>query len=159
MTLSTFRQKRVIWVLVLGTWILTVVGTAALAGDLPEHVKEAVENRYPAAIVMDIRQENWKGEMAFEVEIKARDGKMYELIISREGDILGIEEEEGLPWIGGELTIGAGALVETDIYKGVGSEVGPAFFFNMRTGTFRSGHLILLRWRIQSCKWMRSHFQ
>lgn len=134
MTFSNNRQKTIKVILILTTFLLMTTGTVVLANDLPSHIKQAVEDEFPGAVITEARQELWQGEMMYEVEIKSIDGKEYELIISREGKIVKTQLEKGLPFIGGELSIGAGVLVESDIYKGTDTETGAAVFFRYENG-------------------------
>jgi outer membrane protein len=107
---------------------------AGHAGDVPEHIRKAIEQEFPNATITEIRKDVWKGQTVTEVELTPQDGGNYEVILSDSGKILSIEEEKGLPWIGGELRVGLGVAAGSGVYKGEGSEVNPAPFFNYENG-------------------------
>ncbi|MCG8617174.1 MAG: MipA/OmpV family protein [Desulfobacterales bacterium] len=116
-------------VMITGMMILFAGGVFAHAVDLPVGIERQVSDAYPGAEIEAVRYEQWQGQMVYEVEIETRDGKELELIFSKDGELLEVEEEAGLPWIGGELSIGAGLMAETEIYRGTDTEFQPAFFF------------------------------
>jgi len=76
----------------------------------------------------------WQGQRVTEVELTDRDGKNYEVLFSSTGEILHVEEEKGLPWIGGELSLGLAMRGEREIFRGVGTEIEPSLFFMYENG-------------------------
>lgn len=136
MNFAGSRRKTMRKILVLSVSILILSAISTRAEDLLSHIRQAVEGRFPGAVITEVRQESWKGERMWEIEIKAIDGREWELIISKDGRIMEIEEEKGLPWVGGDLSIGAGAMVDSEIYKGCDDEIGPAFFLQYENGNF-----------------------
>lgn len=120
----------------LGLCLLWGVAFSALAGDLPVVIQNTIEPAYPGAVIKEIRKENWNGQSATEVELTTRDGVDYEVIVSDTGEILSVEAENGLPLIGGELSLGFGLLAERGIYKDVDAEYQPVPFFNYENGRF-----------------------
>jgi len=110
------------------------ISLGAYAGGASEHVRKAVESRFPGAVIQETEQEVWQGQRVTEVELTDRDGKNYEVLLSSTGEILHAEEEKGLPWIGGELSLGFGMRGEQEIYKGVGTEFEPSPFFMYENG-------------------------
>ncbi len=125
-----------IWTLNLGFSLLLGVAFNAHAIEVSDDIHQLVEQEFPGATITEIRKDVWKGQPVTEVELIAQDGIEYEMIITESGTVLSIEEEKGLPWIGGELSLGLGVLVESDIYRGVGTEVQPAPFFSYENGPF-----------------------
>ena len=113
-----------------------VVGVTlgAYASGAPEQVRKAVESRFPGAVITEVEQETWKGQSVTEVELTDQDGKHFEVLLSPGGEILSAEEEKGLPWIGGELSLGLAMRAEREIYKGIGTEFEPALFFIYENG-------------------------
>lgn len=132
------KIKQRFWILLgmAGIFVLMTLGLTApvLAGDLPDHIKKAVKAEYPEAVITTSRYEKWQGRMVYEVEIQTRDDKALEVIVSTEGTILDVEEEKGLPWIGGELSLGGAVMVESEIYRGMDSEIQPTFFLRYENG-------------------------
>lgn len=113
-----------------------VVGATlgAYASGAPEDVRQAVESMFPGAVIKEVEQETWKGQSVTEVELTDQDGKHFEVLLSSDGEILNVEEEKRLPWIGGELDLGLAMRVEREIYKGVGTEFEPSLFFMYENG-------------------------
>lgn len=113
-----------------------VVGVTlgAYASGTPEQVRKAVESRFPGAVIKEVEEETWKGQRVTEVELTDKDGKNFEVLLSPRGEILSAEEEKGLPWIGGELSLGIAMRVESEIYRDVGTEFEPALFFMYENG-------------------------
>lgn len=132
------KIKAVIWpVVIAGLFFLILSSVPGWTAELPIHVASVVEKEYPGARILDVRHEKWKGQMVWEVEIETQGGKEWELIISEDGELLEVlDEEDGLPWFGGELSIGAGVMAETEIYKGADSEIEPVFLFRYENGPF-----------------------
>ena len=112
----------------IGLTFILGMAFSAQALDVPDAIRQLVEQEFPGAKITEIRKDTWKGQPVTEVEFIAQDGAEYEMIISEDGKVLSIEEEKGLPWFGGELSLGLGVLVERDIYKGVDTEVEPTPF-------------------------------
>jgi len=106
----------------------------AYASGAPEQVRKAVESRFPGAVIKEVEQETWKGQSVTEVELTDKDGRDFEVLLSPRGEILSAEEEKGLPWIGGELSLGIALRVEREIYRDVGTEFEPAPFFMYENG-------------------------
>lgn len=98
----------------------------AYASGAPEHVRKAIESSFPGAVIKEVEQETWKGQSVTEVELTDKDGKHFEVLLSPRGEILSAEEEKGLPWIGGELSLGFAMRGEREIYRDVGTEFEPA---------------------------------
>jgi outer membrane protein len=115
---------------------IIVVGAAlsAHAADVSKEVRQAVERRFPGAVIKETEQETWKGQRVTEVELTTKDGKDYEVILSQRSEILSAEEEKGLPWIGGELSVGFAMRGEQEIYRNVGTEFEPSPFFMYENG-------------------------
>ncbi|MDY6987314.1 MAG: MipA/OmpV family protein [Thermodesulfobacteriota bacterium] len=129
-----YRPTNVKATLALGFFLLLGAPLAAQAGDVPKVIREAIHQEFPGATIKEIEQEVWKGQPVTEVELTSRDGVDYEVVLSDSGEILNVEEEEGLPWIGGELSLGVALFVERDIYMGVDTEFQPVPFFEYENG-------------------------
>ncbi len=112
------------------------MASSAQALDVPDAIQQLVEQEFPGAKITEIRKDTWRGQPVTEVEFIAKDGVEYEMIISEDGKVLSIEEEKGLPWFGGELSLGLGVLLERDIYKNVDTEVEPVPFLRYENGPF-----------------------
>ncbi len=125
-------QWKTMLVLGLGLFLGTISGVRA--GEVPQIVRRAIAKRLPGATITEVREDLWHGREVTEVEVTSREGGDYEVIISPGGDILSVEKEKGLPWIGGELSLGLGLAVEQDIYRGVDTEYQPALFFMYENG-------------------------
>jgi len=102
-----------------------LAGLGIQAQELPPALRKAVENRFPGAVITETEAESYQGRQVTEVELKAADGKGYELLLSKEGEVLNVAEEGegGLPWIGGTLSLGLGVGIEREVYRGVGTEL------------------------------------
>ncbi len=131
---STRRQG--ILALILNVALFMAVAFPVWAMDVPDAIRKLVIREFPGATITETRKDVYQGQPVTEVEFIAEDGTEYEMIVSEEGGVLRIEEEKGLPWIGGELTLGLGVMVERDIYKGVDTEVQPAPFLRYENGPF-----------------------
>jgi outer membrane protein len=107
---------------------------SAQADDLKEAVSRVIDLRFPDASITEIRKDTWKGEPVTEVELTSRDGVDYEVVLSDSQEILNVEEEKGLPWIGGELSLGLAVTAERDIYKGTGTTFEPKPFVLYENG-------------------------
>ncbi len=119
-----------------GFLLFAGVATFANAGELPIAFEETILQRFPGAEINKTRQDTWEGQPVTEVEIETRDGDEYEVILSAGGEILNVEEEKGLPLIGGDLTIGLAATAERDIFKDIDSEIEPSYFLVYHNGPF-----------------------
>ena len=127
------------WTISLILGISLVLGAAHLAGaeKVPETIQRIIEKEFPGAEITEVEQEMWQDGVVTEVELISTDGIYYEVYVSEDGQILKVEEEDGvLPWIGGELSIGMAARGEREIYKDVGSEFEPAPFIRYENGPF-----------------------
>lgn len=69
----------------------------ALSKELPQHIEQAIKNKFPSAIISEVRQERWNGEMVFEVELETHNDKEYEVIISRDDTILDVKKKKACP--------------------------------------------------------------
>lgn len=108
---------------------------AARSETLSGSMREKLDQRFSGARIKEVEQETWQNQRVTEVDVESADGTCYELIFSEAGEILHVEEErEGLPWIGGELSIGMAVRAEREIYKGVGTELEPTPFFLYENG-------------------------
>jgi outer membrane protein len=124
--------------------VMTILGVNLVSGafavlcavEIPQAVRDAIEGQFPGATITETREEMWKGRMITEVEFTARDGIDYEVRVTDNGEILTVEEEKGLPLIGGELAIGIGVLAEREIYRGMDSEIQPGLFLRYENGPF-----------------------
>lgn len=122
-------------VVVIGLIISFSTIVASHAANLPGTIRAVIEQEFPGAEIGEVEKEIWKGEVVTEVEVIATDGKQYELFISEDGRIVKAQEEDGgLPFIGGELSVGLAARGEREIYRDVGSEINPALFFRYENG-------------------------
>lgn len=132
------KQKGAKWIgsFLGGMALFWLVSLNAWAIEVPASIRELVEREYPGARVTEIRKDVWNGRPATEVEFQTSDGALFEMALSESGEILNIEEEKGLPWIGGELMVGIGVMVEQEIYKGMDTEVQPVPFLRYENGPF-----------------------
>ncbi len=110
--------------------------TSSSAEEISETVKDKIAKKYPGAEIVEIREDIWNGRPVTEVEARTVEGRVYEFIISEDEDILQVEEEKGLPLIGGELSLGAAVIFESDVYRGVDSEIQPVPFLRYENGPF-----------------------
>jgi len=102
--------------------------------ETPQSVRQAIDNRFPGAEIKETEQELWKGEKVTEVELTSENGVDYEALVSTGGEILHIEEDRGLPLIGGDFSLGFALRGEKEIYKDVGVEWEPTPFFMYENG-------------------------
>ncbi len=132
------KQKIIRLVLSIATCLFVVTGITlpAVAEKETEKIRTIIEKEYPGAEIEEIEEEIWQGKPVTEVEITTKEGVKYEICFSKDGEILKVEEEDELPWIGGELMIGLAAIGKQEIYKGVGSEFGAAPFLRYINGPF-----------------------
>ncbi len=88
----TPRSIKICWVLA----FCLVLGSLGLAQaeDVPDHLREVLENRFPGAVIHEIEKETWKDQKVTEVELTAQDGIKYEVYVSKDGKIVKIEEED-----------------------------------------------------------------
>ena len=133
----TQQSNKLYWVLFF--WFLSGVFFTVRAEDIPDRLRKVIEDRFPGAEIKEIESELWEGRPVTEVELTTRDGTDYEVFLSKSGEILHTEEEKGLPWIGGELTIGFGVRGEQEIYRDVDTEFSPAPFLFYENGPFEIG--------------------
>ncbi len=122
--------------LVVGLFLVMGTAMTAVAEINPEEVKRIIKKEFPGAEIKEIEEEMWQGNKVTEVEITAKDGAGYDICLSDDGKILKVEEEDGLPLIGGDLSIGLAAIGEREIYKGVGTEFEGAPFLRYVNGPF-----------------------
>ena len=113
------------------TVVLSLLFTAGAvhADDQPVSIGQV-----PDAVIGQTRQDGWKEWHVAEVECTTSKGFGDEAAVSGSGEILDIEEKNGLPWIGGELTIGIGLAADRGMYNGVDSKVRPVPFFEYHNG-------------------------
>ena len=114
--------------------ILRVQGELGDEDGPAEDVREAVESRFPGAVIKEVEQESWNGQSVTEVELTDKDGRDLEVLFSPRGEVLNIEEKSGLPWIGGELALGVAMRGEREVYRGIGTEFEPSPFFIYENG-------------------------
>ncbi len=126
------------WVTVISIFLFVSLGIVASSGakEISEAVKVKIEKQYPGAEIVEIREDTWNGKPVTEVEARTAEGRVYEFIISQDEKILHVEEEKGLPLIGGELSLGVAAFFERDVYRGVDDEVQPVPFLRYENGPF-----------------------
>ena len=116
------------------TVIMVIAALGARAADISDQARRAVEARFPGAVIKEAEQETWQGRRVTEIELTDGDGKNYEVLLSPGGEILHAEEDEGLPWIGGELSLGFAMRGEREIYRDIGTEFEPSPFFMYENG-------------------------
>jgi outer membrane protein len=116
--------------------LIVGIAAAADADNLSPSNKETILQQFPGAVITDTRQDTWQGQPVTEVEITTPDKTQYEVILSAGGEILDAQEEKGLPWIGGDLTIGIAARGEQEIYRDVDAEISPQPFLVYHNGPF-----------------------
>ena len=134
MKYSTLAKMKIY--LLLGLSLMMNSPSVALAQDVPDKIRQVIEDRFPGADIKEIESELWEGQPVTEVELTAQDGTEYEVFVSKNGEILHIAEKKGLPWIGGELTIGFGLRGEREIYKDADTEFEPIPFLVYENGPF-----------------------
>ena len=98
--------------------------TQASAEVVSDPIRSVIEKKYPGAVITEVEKEIFNGKEVTEVEFDSGQ-EHHRLLISDSGEILIDEIEDELPIIGGELTIGLGARVESSMYRGVDDEVSP----------------------------------
>lgn len=104
------------------------------AQNVPDPIRQVIEQKFPGADIKEVEQEMWEGQSVTEVELTTKDGVDYQVLVSKDGEILKAEEEKGLPLIGGEFSIGMAVRGEQDIYKDVDTEFEPTPFFLFENG-------------------------
>jgi outer membrane protein len=124
-----YAKRYVMALLTLCLFLLPGSTTTALADDIGEPIRQLIDKEFPGAVIKETRQGTLKGQLVTEVELTSQDGTDYEVVISDKGEILHVEEEKGLPLIGGELSLGVALRMERDIYKGVKTEYKAVPFF------------------------------
>lgn len=129
-----YRAALLVVMTILGVHLVSGAVTVLYAVEVPQAIRDAIEHQFPGATITEIREEMWKGQMITEIELTARDGIDYEVRVADSGEILTVEEEKGLPLIGGELTIGGGVRAEQQIYRGMESEIQPVPFLLYENG-------------------------
>jgi outer membrane protein len=117
-------MKRTICIAVL---LILIANNGAIGGapKIPENIIDAIKARFPGANIIEVEETTWQGQRAMEIDLIAGDGNSYEVLVSEEGEIVFItEEDEGgsVPLIGGELSFGAATRIERDAYKHIGTE-------------------------------------
>lgn len=127
-----------------------------LRDNAPAGVMETIMREFPGAEIREVEEETWGGSPAWEVELTTPDGDEVELMLSRRGMIL--ERSEGLPLIGGELSLGLGTFWEKSVYKGVGDEFEPVPLIRYFNGPFRlvtedgiEASMALYQWEDLTC--------
>ena len=118
-------MKRTICIAVL---LILIAITGAIGGTpkIPENISAKIKARFPGANIVEVEEASWQGQRVMEIDLIASDGKNYEVLISQDGEIVSVaEEDEGgsVPLIGGELSIGAATRIERDAYKHIGTEI------------------------------------
>jgi len=104
----------------------------AQLADAPPAVVETIVAQYPGAEIREAESETFEGRPAWEIELTTREGDDLEIFVSESGEILDVSQ--GLPWIGGELTLGIGVFLEDSAYKGVGAEFQPVPIIRYQNG-------------------------
>ena len=123
--------------LFLSLYLILGVTWNAGAQQLPSAVSEAIDQAFPNARITDISKDSYQGQAVTEVELVDENGNPYEVHISNDGRILKAKrEDDGLPWIGGELSIGLAVFAEKEIYKGADDEIQSAVFLRYENGPF-----------------------
>jgi outer membrane protein len=124
------------WTTLLALFLCILSGLVSTAGadDLSQAIREIIDQRFPGASITEMERDTWRGQPVTEVELTTAGGVDYEVIVSDTQEILSIEEEKGMPWIGGELSLGLAVTAERDIYKGTGSEFEPTPFVFYENG-------------------------
>jgi outer membrane protein len=129
-----FRPTHLLVMSILGMHLLLEGAAIVHADEVPQVIRQRIEQEFPGATITGVEEEMWKGQIITEVDFTSQDGIDYEARVSDRGKILTIEEEKGLPLIGGELSIGIGGHAEREIYRGVDSEIQPAPFLKYENG-------------------------
>lgn len=115
--------------------VTTGVVQATTQVELPARIERSIELAFPGAQVTEVETESWNGQLITEVELVAADGNRYEVFIADDGRIVKSEQEDdGLPWLGGNLMLGLGVRAEREIYRGTDSEVSPVPFLRYENG-------------------------
>ncbi len=113
-----------------------MTGRICLAADLPDNARQVIEDQFPGAKIIDMEIENSKGQTVVEVQLISQD-RIYEMHFTKEGELLKVEQEIGLPIIGGELAVGIALRIEKEIYKGENVELEPSAFFLYERGPMK----------------------
>ncbi len=71
-------------------WVTLAVGKE----QLPDYLLKKIEQMFPDAKIVEVEEERYKGKVVTEVELIARNGKPYEVYLSKEGKIVKVEEED-----------------------------------------------------------------
>ncbi|MCP3927161.1 MAG: PepSY domain-containing protein [Desulfobacterales bacterium] len=74
--------------------ILFCVTFTAGAQELTEKMLKTINKLFPDCKIVEMEEETWKGKKVIEIELLAKNGVMYEVYISKDGQILKIEEED-----------------------------------------------------------------
>jgi outer membrane protein len=119
-------------------WMGLHLGTAGVArAELsPEVIREVIQAQFPGATITETRKERQGGQIVTEVEFKLPEGGLHEATLSESGEVLRVEEEKGLPLIGGELSLGVGLRGEQSIYRDTDAEFQPVPFLRYENGPF-----------------------
>jgi outer membrane protein len=118
--------------------ILLLLGAAPVvkAEPAPEAVHQVIHRQFPGATITETRKERREGQTVTEVEFTLPEGGLYEATLSESGEVLRIEEEKGLPFIGGELSLGIGLRGEQSIYRDTDAEYQLVPFLRYENGPF-----------------------
>lgn len=118
-------------------YLLLGVAWSTEAEELPKVISQAIEQAFPNAKIIDISKKSYQGQAVTGIELADEDGTLYEVYVSNNGMIMKAQSEDaGLPWIGGELSIGLAVFAEKGIYKDVDTEIQPALFVQYENGPF-----------------------
>ncbi|MBF0379064.1 MAG: hypothetical protein HQK72_16525 [Desulfamplus sp.] len=74
--------------------ILMIASSAPGEDKLPEHLQKKIEQVFPVSKIIKIEEENYKGNVVIEVELMAKNGTAYEVYLTKDGNIVKIEEED-----------------------------------------------------------------
>lgn len=131
------KNKSIIFCIsLLAVMIIMMNATIAFSAErLPEIVRSTIEQEFPGSVITETSEKSWKGKEALKIELTTKDGIPYEVYMTKNGRFLNAKaEDDELPLIGGELSIGLGVLGEKDIYKDTSSEIEPVPFFRYENG-------------------------
>ena len=133
-TLLILFRNSVFFMLISGSALF--MPALVIAGSPGVNIDDIIESAFPGSRITEQREDTWQGRPVTEIELKTAEGKDLEVIVSKQGEILEVEEESSLPLIGGSLTIGLGGQWESSFYKGEDSEFNPAPFLHYENGNF-----------------------
>ncbi len=119
------------------SFVLVLCGVIR-AGNLPTAVLERLTDHFPGAQVTEVEPAMWEGQSVLEVDLITTDGVAYQVLVTETGEILEAEkEDDGLPWVGGELLVGFGVRAEKELYRDTDTEVSPVPFLRYENGAFQ----------------------